>query len=86
MLNTVLRFDSPPNEPIREYRPGAAETGSLKEKLDEMAGEVREIPCIVGGEEIFTGETGKSGLRTTTRFCSPGSITPVANWWKKRSR
>ncbi len=61
MLNTVFRRDEPKNEPIRMYAPGSAETASLQARLAEMSAETLEIPCIVGGEEIFTGE-----VRTTT--------------------
>jgi len=57
MLNSVLRRDEPANEPIKMYAPGAPETVSLQAKLAAMSAETLEIPCIVGGEEIFTGET-----------------------------
>ncbi len=57
MLNTVFRRDEPANEPIRMYAPGTPETASLQAKLASMSAETLEIPCIVNGEEIFTGET-----------------------------
>ena len=57
MLNTVFRRDEPANEPIKMYAPGAPETASLQAKLASMSAETLEIPCIVNGEEIFTGET-----------------------------
>jgi 1-pyrroline-5-carboxylate dehydrogenase len=56
MLNTVLRRDEPDWEANRMYAPGSAETTSLQAALAKMSGETPEIPCIVGGEEIFTGE------------------------------
>jgi len=61
MLNTVFRRDEPKNEPIRMYAPGSAEADALAARLKQMSGETIEIPCIVGGEEIFTGE-----VRTST--------------------
>jgi len=56
MLNTVFRRDEPANEPIRPYAPGTAETASLQARLAAMSAETAEIPCIIGGEEIFSGE------------------------------
>ena len=55
MINTTFLPDPPTNEPVREYRPGAPETTSLKSKLKEMSSTIVEIPCIVDGEEVFTG-------------------------------
>ena len=57
MLNTVFRRDEPKWEPNRMYAPGSAQTTSLQAALKKMSAETIEIPCIVGGEEIFTGET-----------------------------
>jgi len=56
MVNTTFLPASPANEPVREYRPGTPETSSLKARCKEMASTTVEIPCIVGGEEIFTGK------------------------------
>ncbi|MGW8268376.1 MAG: L-glutamate gamma-semialdehyde dehydrogenase, partial [Longimicrobiales bacterium] len=42
-----------------EYAPGSPEKAALKKRLAEMAGEVVDIPLIIGGEEIRTGNTGK---------------------------
>ena len=56
MLNAAYNLEPPGNEPVREYRPGAPETASLREKLDEMAANPTEIPCIVDGEAVTTGK------------------------------
>lgn len=56
MLNTHHTYALPDNEPITPFHPGSPETKSLQAKLAEMAREVVEIPCIVGGEEIRTGD------------------------------
>ena len=56
MINATFFTDSPPNEPVREYRPGAPETLSLQARLKQMGSETIDIPCIVGGEEIFDGK------------------------------
>lgn len=46
------------NEPIKSYAPGSPEKASLKARLDTMAAEQIDIPLIIGGKEIRTGETG----------------------------
>ena len=52
-------FRPPParNEPVREYAPGSPERAELQARLEEMRSERLEIPCIIGGEEIKTGDT-----------------------------
>ena len=54
------RITTPVNEPIRSYAPGSAERASLKARLDAMASEQVEIPVIIGGREIRTGDTATS--------------------------
>ncbi len=48
------------NEPIRSYAPGSPEKASLKARLAAMAGEVIDIPLIIGGKEIRTGDLGQA--------------------------
>ena len=55
MVNTTFRLAPPGNEPISEFRPGSPETIALQARIDSLAGEAIEIPCIVGGKEIRTG-------------------------------
>ncbi len=55
MFNAFPRLDAPANEPIRAYRPGDEATRALKARLAEMAGETIEVPLIVGGREVRTG-------------------------------
>ena len=47
------------NEPIFNYEKGSKEKQSLKNQLDKMSNEVIEIPIIIGGKEIKTGNLGK---------------------------
>ena len=47
----------PQNEPVRMYAPGDAGRVSLKKRLDSMAKERPEIPCIIHGKEVRTGKT-----------------------------
>ena len=45
------------NEPITSYASGSPERVSLQAKYDEMAAQTIEIPLIIGGQEIRTGDT-----------------------------
>jgi 1-pyrroline-5-carboxylate dehydrogenase len=53
----VRRVPPAVNEPVRSYAPGSPERDSLKERLRTMGGERIEIPLVIGGERIRTGET-----------------------------
>ena len=46
------------NEPIKSYGSGSPERESLQAKYDEMASQNMDIPLIIGGKEIYTGDTG----------------------------
>ena len=54
------RVPPPVNEPVRSYAPGSPERTSLKARLEAMAKERVDIPVIIGGEEIRTGETAEA--------------------------
>ena len=43
------------NETVRDYIPGSPECISLKSKLSELENEAYEIPIIIGGKEIHSG-------------------------------
>ena len=47
----------PVNEPILGYAPGSPERAALQSELDRQMSEVVEIPCIINGEKVFTGNT-----------------------------
>jgi 1-pyrroline-5-carboxylate dehydrogenase len=57
MSNSVPQVPAPRNEPVLSYAPGTPERAELKATLDRMAGEQIEIPVIIGGREIRTGDT-----------------------------
>ncbi|HEY1960560.1 MAG TPA: L-glutamate gamma-semialdehyde dehydrogenase [Polyangiaceae bacterium] len=57
MLDIPAHLPEPTNEPVLSYGPGSPERKTLKEALAKMAGERAEIPHVVGGREIFEGET-----------------------------
>jgi 1-pyrroline-5-carboxylate dehydrogenase len=56
-FNGRARVTTPINEPIRAYAPGSAERTSLKAALDRQASEQIEIPIVIGGEDLHTGDT-----------------------------
>jgi 1-pyrroline-5-carboxylate dehydrogenase len=53
----LFRPPKPHNEPVRDYAPGSPERKALRERLRELQSQEIEIPLIIGGEEIRTGET-----------------------------
>jgi 1-pyrroline-5-carboxylate dehydrogenase len=53
----IFRLPAATNEPIRDYAPGSPEREALKRRLAEMRGERVDIPSIIGGEEVRTGDT-----------------------------
>jgi 1-pyrroline-5-carboxylate dehydrogenase len=55
-FNGVRRVPAPVNEPVKNYAPGSPERTALKARLKEMAGERIEIPIVIGGREIRTGD------------------------------
>ncbi len=50
------------NEPIRAYAPGSPEKRALKTRLASMATEQPEIPVVVGGQRIHTGDLGQATM------------------------
>jgi len=55
----MSNIPKPINEPIRNYESGSPEKISLKEKLAELSQKEIEIPLIIGGKEVHTGDTAK---------------------------
>src|SRR6516225_4582833 len=52
------RVPAPVNEPINSFAPGTPERKALKDKLSAMSAERIEIPLVIGGKEVRTGDTG----------------------------
>ena len=48
----------PINEPILNFSPGSPERASLQAKLKELSAKEIEIPLLIGGAEVRTGDTG----------------------------
>ncbi|MFC1746217.1 L-glutamate gamma-semialdehyde dehydrogenase [Candidatus Riflebacteria bacterium] len=59
MSNAIFAIPEPKNEPICQYAPGTPEKKGLKDACAELRGKKFEIPLIIGGQEIKTGNMGK---------------------------
>jgi 1-pyrroline-5-carboxylate dehydrogenase len=59
-FNGNRRVPTPVNEPVKSYAPGSPERAALKARLASMAGEKIDIPAIIGGREIRTGDTAQA--------------------------
>ncbi len=59
-FNGNRRVPQPQNEPVKSYAPGSPERAVLKERLATMASERIDIPLIIGGNEIRTGDLAES--------------------------
>src|SRR6185295_11283936 len=60
VFNGHRRVPLPVNEPIRSYAPGSPERASLKARLTAMAAEKIDMPLIIGGKEVKTGDCGQT--------------------------
>jgi len=56
-MNAIFQLPKPINEPVLSYAPGSAERAALKKALAEAKSSVRDIPMIIGGQEVRTGNT-----------------------------
>lgn len=57
MNNALFVFDYPKNETVNSYSPGSKEKKDLQVELDHLASTQMDIPLIIGGKEIRTGNT-----------------------------
>jgi 1-pyrroline-5-carboxylate dehydrogenase len=53
----IFKPPAPFNEPVKSYAPGSAEREQLRVLLTELQAEQLEIPLVIGGEEVRTGDT-----------------------------
>jgi 1-pyrroline-5-carboxylate dehydrogenase len=56
MFNGIFHIPKPKNEPVLGYEPGSKERAELKARLSEMLANPIEVPAIIGGKEIKTGD------------------------------
>jgi 1-pyrroline-5-carboxylate dehydrogenase len=59
MNNAIFVFDNPPNEPILTYLKGSKEREELEKELERQSSVKLDIPLIIGGKEIRTGNTAR---------------------------
>lgn len=59
MNNAMINLREPQNEPIFSYMPGSPELEKLMKELKRMESEPIEIPLIIGGKEVRSGDIGK---------------------------
>lgn len=50
------RIPEPFNEPMRNYAPGSQDATLLKAACERMRKDCPDIPCVVGGKEVRTGD------------------------------
>lgn len=55
-MSGTIRVPVPVNEPVFSYHPGDPARSELQRRIAEMASDDVEIPVIVGGKEIRTGD------------------------------
>jgi len=58
MNNAIFTIQRPGNEPVLSYAPGTPERAAITRELQRISSETAEIPVIVNGRRILTGNTG----------------------------
>jgi len=58
MINAHIKTPTPCNEPVLSYAPGTTERRLLKDELEAMLRREIEIPLVIGGQEVRTGDMG----------------------------
>lgn len=59
MNNALYFFERPANEPVHQYPEGSPERQSLEKELARQKNLQVEIPLVIGGKEIKTGDLGQ---------------------------
>lgn len=59
MNNSIISFPVPANEPVKAYLAGSPERVALDAELERQSNIVVDIPIIIGGKEIRTGDVGQ---------------------------
>jgi 1-pyrroline-5-carboxylate dehydrogenase len=60
MSNNVIPVPKPQNEPVLAYGPGSPEKAALKAELARQLSQEIEIPLLIGGKEVRTGNTAQA--------------------------
>ncbi len=59
MNNAIFNMERPVNEHPLDYAPGCKERKALNSELTRMSNEVMDIPLVIDGKEVRTGDTRK---------------------------
>jgi 1-pyrroline-5-carboxylate dehydrogenase len=59
MSNAIFQVPVPQNEPVLEYAPHSPERASLQDALRHYSERQVEIPLIIGGQRVTTGDKGQ---------------------------
>ena len=59
MINARVSVPIPSNEPVLSYAPGSPEKLALKDQLRALMDESIEIPLVIGGQDVTTGDLGR---------------------------
>jgi len=95
--HAIFHVPEPYNEPVRSYAPGTPEREELRTRLREMESQRLDIPLVIGGEEVRTGNTFEAVephkrshvLATVHKGGAPEvdrAVTAAAGAWKDWSR
>lgn len=57
--NARIKVPFPQNEPVLSYAPGTPERQKIKDALEELKSKQIEVPLIIGGKEVRTGNLAK---------------------------
>jgi 1-pyrroline-5-carboxylate dehydrogenase len=55
--HAIFRPPAPTNEPINDYAPGSPRRASLQVRVEQMRGERADVPMVIGGKDVRTGDT-----------------------------
>ncbi len=58
MNNARVTVPTPLNEPVLSYAPGSPEKTAIKAQLDAFGTALVEIPLVIGGRDVATGDVG----------------------------
>jgi len=79
MTNAIYTVPKPINEPVLTYASGTSERDALQTQLKKQAATVTDIPIVINGKEIRTGEKGKVTMphnhsHVLAEYCLAGEV------------
>ncbi len=63
----ILRPPAAHNEPVRDYAPGSPERASLKARLRDMQDERIDVPMVIGGRDVQSGDVYEAVMPHNTK-------------------